>query len=83
MAPPIYSPNSSVITQVGKLYLAAQDFSAFGTATLTREAKGKYYWSVPASGTVQLAASLKTLLRDFNTANVNYQYKGPSRELWL
>jgi len=74
--PPIYTPSSSLIQQTAKLFLAAPDFSAFGTATLTREAKGKYYWSIPASGTVQLAASLSTILRNFRSAVVNYQFKG-------
>ena len=74
--PPIYTPSSSLIQQTAKLFVGAPEFQAFGTATLTREAKGKYYWSIPASGTVQLAADIKAILRNFRSAVVNYQYKG-------
>lgn len=64
--------NSSVINQRLKIFLGATAFSAFGTATLTREAKGKYYWSLPASGTVELAADLGAALRNFVNPVVNY-----------
>jgi hypothetical protein len=76
MAPPIYTPTGSLIQQSAKLFLGATDFLASGTATFTREAKGKYYWAVGASQTVQLAADLTTILRNFRPANINYQYKG-------
>lgn len=74
--PPIYTPSSSLIQQAAKIFIGANQFSAFGTATLTREAKGKYYWSIPASGTVQLAATLTTILRNYRSAVVNYQFNG-------
>lgn len=64
--------NASVIQQRLKLFLGATAFAAFGTATLTREAKGKYYWSLPASGTVELVADLGAALRNFTNPVINY-----------
>jgi hypothetical protein len=76
MAAPIYSPNSSPVTQHARLFLGATDFIASGGAVLTRGAKGKWYWAVAASQTVYFAAALKTILRTFNNSVVNYAYAG-------
>ena len=78
MPPPIYtSKQSSQIQQKINLFLAATDFAALGgTATLTRSAKGVYYWLIAASQTVELVANLKLALRNFNPAVVNYNYLG-------
>lgn len=74
--PPIYSPNSSPIDNAIKLSLSAIDFSAFGTSVLTRGAKGIYYWAQAASQTVNYAASLRMLLRNYSNSLVNYSYTG-------
>jgi hypothetical protein len=82
--PPIYKPsNTSLIQQHARLFLGATDFTAFGTSVLTRGAKGIYYWAQAASETVEYVASLKTLLRNFTPAPVNYSYANPSGPLSL
>lgn len=72
MAPSIYSPSSNQVQKKMSLFLAATDFNVSGTATLTRGAKGIWYWAQGASLTVDYAANLNQVVQNYVSALINY-----------
>lgn len=65
-------PSQNEIRQSRMLFLGANRFSVSGTSTLTRSAKGIYYWVQAASLTVNYFANLDLPFINFNPARLNY-----------